>query len=180
YLTMGYNRPQPRTENGFSGKGEPKYSTNLQAASVVAQPISTQLAPQLASFMDQAFKDLTGEYDLILIDATPLLISAETEYLARFADITILVAESGTTRKAQLHRAYRRLVRLNVRGIAAVVNKVGLRRASKATRKDLEDFETHVSRMNLRWRPSPGPATVPPAGFSAAEESRNQENASYV
>ena len=39
---------------------------------------------------------------LVLTDTAPLLISAETEYLARFVDCAIVVVESGTTTRAQL------------------------------------------------------------------------------
>ncbi len=129
--------------------------------------------------MDQAFKDLTKEYDLVLIDATPLPISAETEYLARFADVTILVTESGKTRKAQLKRASRLLERLNVRGIATIVNKIGLLRASRAVKRDLEEFEAHVNRMNLRWRQAPNQAPPTP-DFDNAEQPAAKENASYA
>jgi Mrp family chromosome partitioning ATPase len=103
--------------------------------------------------MAKAFQELTNEYDIVLIDAAPLLISAETEYLARFADVTILVTESAKTKKAELKRAARLLERLNVSGVAAVINKVGLLRAEKALKQDLVEFESRMNKMNLRWKP---------------------------
>lgn len=191
YLTMGYNRPAPQPPRG----GTPAEEANRSSVqtSVVAQPIASQLAP-LNSFMDQAFQDLTKEYDLVLIDATPLLISAETEYLARFADVTILVCESGRTRKVGLKRAARLLERLNVRGIAVIINKISLLHASQATKKDLADFEAHVNRMNLRWRPSSRPGPIPGVdnypeaepsteGYPSTEQQPSvaaKENATYV
>jgi Mrp family chromosome partitioning ATPase len=170
YLTIGLNRTTQKADGGRTGQEGP------QQTSVIAQPFGPQLTP-LTSFMDQAFKDLTSEYELVLIDATPLLISAETEYLARFADVTILIAESGKTKKARLRRAAVLLERLNVRGIAAVVNKIGLERASRATQRDLEEFEAHVNRMNLRWRPA-SPATKAGKGPEAVEP--QQENHTYA
>ena len=154
---------------------------DLQPAAVVAQPFTPTLTP-LTSFMDQAFQDLTSEYDLVLIDATPLMISAETEYLARFADVTVLVAESGRTKKVELRRATRLLERLNVRGIAAIVNKVGLLRADRAVKKDLQDFEARVNKMNLRWRPiQDEPVTAPAApGFEDLEQPAAKENPTYA
>jgi polysaccharide biosynthesis transport protein len=177
YLTIGHARPTSKSE---AEPAQPKRtgSTGLQSTSVVAQPISPQLAP-LNSFMDQAFKDLTSEYDLVLIDATPLLISAETEYLSRFADITVLVSEAGKTRKTQLLRASRLLERLRVRGIAAVINKVSLVRASQAMRDDLREFEAHVNRMNMRWRPGTS-AGAPAPDFVAADKSADKENPTYA
>ena len=85
FLTIGNNRPEARGEGSSATGGQ---GVSLQTGSVVTQAVASHLAP-LTSFMDQAFKDLTKEYDLILIDAAPLVISAETEYLARFADVTI-------------------------------------------------------------------------------------------
>lgn len=149
YLTVGYNRPTPKPDPKFTRETA---QTDIEAAGVVAQPLTQQAAP-LTSFMDEAFKDLTKEYELVLIDATPLLISAETEYLARFADVTVLVSESGKTRKVDLQRAATLLGRINVRGMAAAINKVGLARASHDTRRDLKEFEAHLDRLNLRWRP---------------------------
>ncbi len=174
FLTVGINRP-PKNE---SDSGTHTDDISLQKGSVVTQQVSSQIAP-LTSFMDQAFKDLTKEYDLVLIDATPLPISAETEYLARFADVTILVTESGKTRKAQLRRASRLLERLNVRGTATIVNKIGLLRASRAVKKDLEEFEAHVNRMNLRWRQAPNQAPATP-DFDNAEQPAAKENATYA
>ncbi|HEX3941158.1 MAG TPA: hypothetical protein VHX11_06735, partial [Acidobacteriaceae bacterium] len=171
YLTIGLNRTTQKADGGRTGQEGP------QQTSVVAQPFGPQLTP-LTSFMDQAFKDLTSEYELVLIDATPLLISAETEYLARFADVTILIAESGKTKKARLRRAAVLLERLNVRGIAAVVNKIGLERASRATQRDLEEFEAHVSRMNLRWRPASPATKAGTKGPEAVEP--QQENHTYA
>lgn len=149
YLTVGYNRPAQKPESPFSREAA---HADLKTTGVVAQPLAQQAAP-LTSFMDEAFKDLTKEYELVLIDATPLLISAETEYLARFADVTVLVSESGKTRKVDLRRAARLLARINVRGMAAAINKVGLARANQDTRRDLKEFEAHSDRLNLRWRP---------------------------
>jgi MinD-like ATPase involved in chromosome partitioning or flagellar assembly len=103
--------------------------------------------------MAKAFQELTNEYDIVLIDAAPLLTSAETEYLARFAHVTILVGESGRTKKAELKRSARLLERLNVNGVAVVINKVGLLRAEKTLKQDIDEFEARINKTNLRWQP---------------------------
>jgi polysaccharide biosynthesis transport protein len=176
YVTIGMNRASSKSEPGPEIPKPDISESDRQSTAVVAQPITPKLTP-LTSFMDQAFKDLTSEYDLVLIDATPLLISAETEYLARFADVTVLISESGRTKKATLRRATRLLERLNVRGVATIVNKVSLERASEATREDLKEFEAHVNRMNLKWRPGTQPKTTVPAdGFETSEQPVAREN----
>lgn len=180
YLTIGYNRASQKPEGDAARPASQEPPRPEAQTSVVTQPFSPQLTP-LTSFMDQAFKDLTSEYDLVLIDATPLLISAETEYLARFADVTVLIAESGKTRKARLRRASLLLERLNVRGIAAVINKVGLKRASESTRRDLEEFEAHVNKMNLRWRATaPAGGAAGPIGAEPCEPGDAKENPTYA
>jgi polysaccharide biosynthesis transport protein len=119
----------------------------------VTQPLSSKVTPLSASFMAKAFQELTNEYDIVLIDAAPLLTSAETEYLARFADVTILVGESARTKKAELKRSAKLLERLNVGGVAVIINKVGLLRAETTLKRDLAEFEARINKMNLRWQP---------------------------
>src|SRR6202012_3698065 len=119
---------------GMGGMPVTKPDTQKWSTAVLAQPFSAKVPP-LTNFMDQAFKDLTTDYDVVLIDTTPILISAETEYLARFADVTILIAEAGTTTKAQLMRASRLLERLQIPGMATIINKISFRRANRAMRE---------------------------------------------
>jgi succinoglycan biosynthesis transport protein ExoP len=147
YVTLNPDQVAQLGTGGFSALTP---AADIRSTGVVAQPFSTKLTP-LTNFMDQAFKDLTTDYDIVLIDATPILISAQTEYLARFADVTILIAEAGKTTKAQLVRASRLLERLQVPGIAAIINKIAYRRASQATREDITAFEARMKSEGFRW-----------------------------
>jgi Mrp family chromosome partitioning ATPase len=81
------------------------------------------------------------QYDVILIDANPLPISAHTEYLARVSDATVLVVKSSATTKQELDRAARLLERLDVAGVAVVLNKISLDRADRAMKKELKRYE---------------------------------------
>jgi uncharacterized protein involved in exopolysaccharide biosynthesis len=81
------------------------------------------------------------EYDVILIDAAPLLHSAETEYAARCADATILVAESGVTLSTELANATALLARLQVTGVAAVLAELRLQVADEAFKHAIEVVE---------------------------------------
>jgi succinoglycan biosynthesis transport protein ExoP len=155
-----------------NGEQTPPATTGKEIQStVVTQPLNSKLTPLATSFMAKAFQELTNEYDIVLIDAAPILTSAETEYLARFADVTILVGESARTKKAELKRSARLLERLNVGGVAVIINKVGLLRAEKTLKQDLSDFETRVNKMNLRWQPKyQRPEVSPFAPFVAADD----------
>jgi len=155
-----------------AGGDIPQATTGTEIQStVVTQPLNSKVTPLATSFMAKAFQELTNEYDIVLIDAAPILTSAETEYLARFADVTILVGESAKTKKTELKRSARLLERLNVGGVAVIINKVGLLRAEKTLKQDLSDFEARVNKMNLRWQPKyqRGATVSPFTPFVAAD-----------
>lgn len=99
-----------------------------------------QEAPTLNS-VRQGMHHASEQYDAILIDASPLPISAHTEYLARVSDVTVLVVKSSETTKQELDRAARLLERLDVAGVAVVLNKIGLERADRALKKELYTYE---------------------------------------
>lgn len=174
YITLNIDHSAHR---GLGGMPVARPDTEKWSTAVLAQPFSAKVPP-LTNFMDQAFKDLTTDYDVVLIDATPILISAETEYLARFADVTILIAEAGTTTKAQLIRASRLLEKLQIPGVATIINKVAYRRASRATREDLNAFEARMDKTNVKWNPawSKGAAS---AGYDNREQAA-KEHSTYA
>ena len=143
----------------------PALGTELQPTKQLGRaPLPARVAPA-NSFVYESFKALAAEYDIVLIDAAPLLISAETEYLARMADVTILVSEAGKTRKGWLTRAARLLERLGVAGAAAIVNKVDPARTEDALKHDLREFELRSDRVNLQewWKPT-APRPTPDSG----------------
>lgn len=84
--------------------------------------------------------------DVVLIDAYPLPISAATEYLARLADATVVVVKSGMTTKRELDRAARLLERLEVAGVAVILNQVSLDRADPALKLELNRYAQSLRR----------------------------------
>ncbi len=87
------------------------------------------------------------KYDLLLIDAPPLLHSAETEYLARCTDATILIAESGVTVKPELFQSALLLQHLNVAGVGAVLQELHLKDADSRFRSAITAVEGSASVM---------------------------------
>jgi hypothetical protein len=79
--------------------------------------------------------------DVVLIDADPLPISANTEYLARVVDATVLVVKASTTTRQELDRAAQLLERLEVAGVAVVLNKISEKRADRAMKKEFHRYE---------------------------------------
>lgn len=148
---------------------------NPQVPGVSAQSLPSRIAP-LSSFVSEAFQKLTNDYETVLIDAAPLLCSAETEYLARCVDVTVLVATAGKTTKARLSRAARLLERIDVSGVAAIINEVRLARVNSSTRTDVREFEARTDATNLRWKPKFTPSVVGGACFTEdAERAASEE-----
>ena len=85
-------------------------------------------------FAAEEIDKLKQKFDLLLIDAPPLLNSAETEYLVRCADATILIAESGVTLKSELFQSAVLLQQLNVAGVGAVLQELHLKDADASFR----------------------------------------------
>ena len=96
-----------------------------------------------ASFVVENLERLKQNVDLLFIEALPILSSAEAEFAARLADVTILVAESGKTTRRELANSLTLARRLNVPGIAAVLNNVDLRHAD-------DEFITVVRNVGIR------------------------------
>ena len=80
-------------------------------------------------------------YNAILVAADPLFTSAYTEHFARTADGTVLIVDSGQTRKDELVRAARLLERLKIAGIAIVLNGVREKRAEDDLARTLADYK---------------------------------------
>jgi len=100
---------------------------------------------------------MKGEDDILLIEAAPLLHSAETEYAVRCADATILVVESGTTQKSELTEATALLARLNVSGVAAVLDGLRPENADAAFRRSIRVIEQRNLEGSMDRK-----ATIPP------------------
>lgn len=154
--------------------GAPPAPTGLQAVKPGRSTLPARPAP-MSGFVFERFQNMSAEYDIVLIDAAPLLLSAETEYLARMADVTVLVSEAGTTKKAWLTRAARLLERLGVAGAAAIVNKVHPSRVEEAMKHDLREFELRNDKANMQewWKKkatAAAPAPAEPAKNRADEE----------
>jgi uncharacterized protein involved in exopolysaccharide biosynthesis len=124
----------------------------------------------------RSFRETHGEYDVLLLDCQPIFVSADTEYLARMADATLLVVESGMVLKQDLLRAAHLLERLPVPSVAVVLNQLSLDRADLSLREDLREFVTY-GRGFAHGKPIPLTTTrhqdypvAPPGSYESADE----------
>ncbi len=121
----------------------------------------TQSVARSTALLEQAVEEAEiGHESLVMTDAAPLAASAETEYLARFADCTIVVVESGVTTRARVRDMASRLRGLNVAAVGFVLNRVALAKADPAFRHSVEATERHL-RMQHRFEPRPAPGDRP-------------------
>jgi Mrp family chromosome partitioning ATPase len=73
---------------------------------------------RLAAVLQQ----LRERYEVILLDAPPVLLSADTEFLAGVADATLLVVRSQQVRPGELKRAVVTLERIDPPLVGVIVN----------------------------------------------------------
>jgi non-specific protein-tyrosine kinase len=107
--------------------GEPRLYV-LPAGQIPPNP-SELLASQ---GMRQVLDRLTAEYDMVIIDAPPLLPVTDAATLAAVCDGTLLVARYGKTRQEHIERGTELLSSISARIVGTVLNFV----PSKASRYD--------------------------------------------
>lgn len=95
----------------------------------------------------RSVEELSQDYDIVLIDAPPLLISADTEYLARVCDVTVVVTQAGEVRPAQLRRVTKRLEQIMAPAMAIVLNRMKADHFDSDMRSDLKEYQARSERV---------------------------------
>jgi succinoglycan biosynthesis transport protein ExoP len=86
----------------------------------IARGTSLPDIKNLQDLLHQAVED----YDVVLVDAPPILVSVDAEIVAGLADVAVLVIEADSVTKEELRRAAKSLERLSVRAISSLLNRV--------------------------------------------------------
>lgn len=92
----------------------------------------------------QQMAEETGEDTIVLSDTAPLLVSGETEYLARFVDSAIVIVQSGVTTRAQLRDVAHTLQRLDVSAVGFVLNRIAKDKANPSFRESVRAVEQRI------------------------------------
>jgi uncharacterized protein involved in exopolysaccharide biosynthesis len=124
--------PNPRLLSMTEGQSSLSTDLDKEQYRIVTLP---------ASEVTDLLRRSRSYYNAILVAADPLFTSAYTEHFARTADGTVLIVESGETRKDELVRAARLLERLKIAGIAIVLNGVSEKRAEDDLARTLADYK---------------------------------------
>jgi Mrp family chromosome partitioning ATPase len=84
--------------------------------------------------------ELEQAYDVVLIDAPPLGLSADTEFLATIGDITLLVVEGGEATRRELIRGANLLGRIGAPSVGVIMSQVRMSNAGSALNRDFKRF----------------------------------------
>ena len=126
---LGSKRRPASLENAISGKVVPQQCTlqGLQMERVFLMSVNTRakLPPEaLKRALVQLKKKLSKDFDLILVDTSPVLIVNDVCRLGPLADDTLLVVRWGQTTEAVLRDAKETLERNGVSVTATLINDV--------------------------------------------------------
>ena len=106
---------------------------------------SNQLA-RVSAGSRETMDSLQREYDLVLLDAPSLLVSAEMEYLGVICDMTLIVAEAGKATRKELVRGAELLKRISAPSVGVIITDVNLRSGGAELKEDFKRFQSrHAS-----------------------------------
>jgi polysaccharide biosynthesis transport protein len=91
--------------------------------------------------------EITRKYDAVLVDAPPLLVSANAEYLVTLSSITFLTVEAGVTTKNDLTRSAGLLQKLNPPGVGAIGHRFALDSYNPQLVNSFREYENSKTRF---------------------------------
>jgi capsular exopolysaccharide synthesis family protein len=71
---------------------------------------------------------LRQDYDYIMIDSPPLMLSTDSRFISQLADVTVLIVSAEEVREKELFRAVKMLDKIGVEVISVVLNRAKLKR----------------------------------------------------
>lgn len=148
-------RSEPRMPGLFDLLAEPRDLDDAILPAEAGLPervgIGFALNPQLFAYprLRQRLDELRTRYEVVLIDAPPVLLSADTEYLVEIADISLLLVGAGQVKPGELKRAAGILQKIDPPVVGFVVTHLEVYRGGGYYAKLTEEFaEEHAGRVN--------------------------------
>ena len=90
-------------------------------------------------------------YSVVLVDIPPILVSVDAEFIARNADVVVLIIEAESVTKPELIRAAKSLDRIRVPAVSALLNRVRGKEAGGLAAAALREFQTGETKPSSRW-----------------------------
>jgi hypothetical protein len=91
----------------------------------------------------------TDGHQVVIFQASALMISADAERLATRADLTLIIVEAGKDTRSDLARGVKLLERLNV-PFMTILHNVRIDRAGRTLKRDLKEFNALQNDLALR------------------------------
>jgi succinoglycan biosynthesis transport protein ExoP len=87
--------------------------------------------------LDAMVQILRKDYEFIMFDSPPLMLSTDAKFISQLADVTVLVVTAEEVREKELFRAVKTLDHIGVEVISVILNRVKLKRGKyyKSTMK---------------------------------------------
>ncbi|MBM4200217.1 MAG: CpsD/CapB family tyrosine-protein kinase [Gammaproteobacteria bacterium] len=123
----------------------PATSAIVPAEGALPDRLGIGLTPEAHLFgyhkLDALLSELKQQYRVILLDAPPVLLSADVEYLAGAADLTLLLIGAMQVMPGELKRAASVLERARPKAISFIVTRLEVTWAGGYYAKMVRDFE---------------------------------------
>jgi len=78
--------------------------------------------------LDAMVQILRKDYDFIMIDSPPLMLSTDAKFISQLADVTVLIVNAEEVKEKELFRAVKTLDKIGVQVISVVLNRAKLKR----------------------------------------------------
>jgi capsular exopolysaccharide synthesis family protein len=78
--------------------------------------------------VDALVQILRKDYDYIMIDSPPLMLSTDAKFISQLADVTVLIVNAEQVKEKELFRAVKTLEKSGVKVISVVLNRARLKR----------------------------------------------------
>ena len=78
--------------------------------------------------VDALVQILRRDYDYIMIDSPPLMLSTDAKFISQLADVTVLIVNAEQVKEKELFRAVKTLEKSGVKVISVVLNRARLKR----------------------------------------------------
>jgi Mrp family chromosome partitioning ATPase len=78
--------------------------------------------------VDAMVQILRKDYDYIMIDSPPLMLSTDAKFISQLADVTVLIVNAEQVKEKELFRAVKSLEKSGVKVVSVVLNRAKLKR----------------------------------------------------
>ena len=78
--------------------------------------------------VDAMVQILRKDYDYIMIDSPPLMLSTDAKFISQLADVTVLIVNAEQVKEKELFRAVKTLEKSGVKVVSVVLNRAKLKR----------------------------------------------------